>query len=80
MVSVSRLGHVAIRVEDVDRAVGFYTGLGMRLVWKADDWCYLDAGEGRDGLALLGPGYKLQGPISRSISRTVPRLIRFMTA
>ena len=38
MASVSRLGHVAIRVEDVDRAVGFYTGLGMRLVWKADDW------------------------------------------
>ena len=62
MASVSRLGHVAIRVEDVDRAVGFYTGLGMRLVWKADDWCYLEAGEGRDGLALLGPGYKAAGP------------------
>jgi catechol 2,3-dioxygenase-like lactoylglutathione lyase family enzyme len=62
MTSVSRLGHVAIRVEDVDRAVGFYTGLGMRLVWKADDWCYLEAGEGRDGLALLGPGYKAAGP------------------
>ena len=62
MGSVSRLGHVAIRVEDVDRAVVFYTGLGMRLVWKADDWCYLEAGEGRDGLALLGPGYKTAGP------------------
>ena len=62
MASVSRLGHVAIRVEDVDRAGVFYTGLGMRLVWKADAWCYLEAGEGRDGLALLGPRYKAAGP------------------
>ena len=54
---VDRLGHVAIRVENVDRAVAFYTDLGMRLVWSADDWCYLEAGEGRDGLALLGPDY-----------------------
>ena len=59
MTTVDRLGHVAIRVQDVSRAVAFYEGLGMRLVWKADDWCYLEAGEGRDGLALLGPGYKL---------------------
>ena len=34
----------------------------MRLVWKADDWCYLEAGPGRDGLALLGPDYKAAGP------------------
>ena len=34
----------------------------MHLVWKADDWCYLEVGEGRDGLALLGPGYKAAGP------------------
>ena len=52
MTTVDRLGHVAIRVQDVSRAVAFYEGLGMRLVWKADDWCYLEAGEGRDGLAL----------------------------
>ena len=62
MPSVQRLGHVAIRVEDVKRAVAFYTGLGMRLVWEAEDWCYLEAGPGRDGLALLGPGYKAAGP------------------
>ena len=42
---VDRLGHVAIRVENVDRAVAFYTDLGMRLVWRADDWCYLEAGK-----------------------------------
>ena len=62
MVPVHRLGHVAIRVQDMVRAVAFYTGLGMRMVWEADDWCYLEAGEGRDGLALLGPNYKAAGP------------------
>ena len=36
--------------------------LAGRPVWRADDWCYLEAGEGRDGLALLGPDYKAAGP------------------
>jgi catechol 2,3-dioxygenase-like lactoylglutathione lyase family enzyme len=62
MATVDRLGHVAIRVQDVPRAVAFYEGLGMRVVWKADDWCYLEAGPGHDGLALLGPDYKAAGP------------------
>ena len=52
MATVDRLGHVAIRVDDVPRAVEFYTGLGMRLVWEAEDWCYLEA----------GPDYKAAGP------------------
>ena len=60
--SVHRLGHVAIRVDDVDRAKCFYLGLGMKLVWDDPDWCYLEAGESRDGLALLGPTYKAAGP------------------
>ena len=60
--SVHRLGHVAIRVEDVDRAKEFYLSLGMKLVWDDVDWCYLEAGETKDGLALLGPGYKAAGP------------------
>ena len=59
---VSRLGHVAVRVDDVDRAKNFYMSLGMKLVWDDDDWCYLEAGESKDGLALLGPGYKAAGP------------------
>ena len=62
MVSVQRLGHIAIRVKDMDRARSFYIGLGMKLVWQDEDWCYLEAGSGRDGLALLGPGYKAAGP------------------
>ena len=60
--SVHRLGHVAIRVDDVDRAKCFYLNLGMKLVWDDPDWCYLEAGESKDGLALLGPGYKAAGP------------------
>ncbi len=60
--SVHRLGHIAIRVDDVDRAKTFYMDLGMKLVWDDIDWCYLETLESRDGLALLGPGYKAAGP------------------
>ena len=60
--SVHRLGHVAIRVDDVGRAKCFYLSLGMELVWDDPDWCYLEAGESRDGLALLGPNYRAAGP------------------
>ena len=60
--NVQRLGHVAIRVKDIERAKSFYVGLGMNLVWDDNDWCYLEAGSGKDGLALLGPGYKAAGP------------------
>ncbi len=62
MVSVQRLGHIAIRVQDIDRAIAFYLSIGMRVVWRDRDWSYLEAGPGRDGLALLGPGYKAAGP------------------
>ncbi|HIK29110.1 MAG: VOC family protein [Oscillatoriaceae bacterium SKW80] len=57
---LKRLGHVAIRVSDLERAVKFYQNLGMELVWKDADWAYLKAGE--DGLALLSPAYKHAGP------------------
>ncbi len=60
--NVKRLGHIAIRVKDIDRAKAFYIQLGMRLLWDDQDWCYLEAGSSRDGLALLGPGYKAAGP------------------
>ncbi len=62
IINVKRLGHVAIRVEDVGRAKSFYMSLGMKLVWDDQDWCYLETGEGSDGLALLGPSYKVAGP------------------
>ncbi len=60
--NVQRLGHIAIRVQNVERAKSFYLSLGMKLVWDDSDWCYLEAGSSKDGLALLGPGYKAAGP------------------
>ena len=62
IINVQRLGHIAIRVKDIDRAKSFYMNLGMNLVWDDNDWCYLEAGSSKDGLALLGPGYKAAGP------------------
>ena len=62
MLNVQRLGHIAIRVKNIDRAKSFYLDIGMKLIWDAQDWCYLEAGPGKDGLALLGPGYKAAGP------------------
>lgn len=58
--ALQRLGHVAVRVEDIPQAIEFYTRLGMVNVWQDPDWAYMKAGE--DGLALLGPGYRAAGP------------------
>ncbi len=52
---LKRLGHVAICVQDVNKAAEFYQNLGMELVWQDADWAYLKAGN--DGLALLSPNY-----------------------
>ena len=57
---VNRIGHIALRVENLERAKSFYIKLGMNLVWDDKDWSYLEAGKGKDGLALLGPSYKLR--------------------
>ena len=59
---VQRIGHIALRVEKLDRAKSFYLNLGMKLIWDDKDWCYLEAGKGKDGLALLGPSYNAAGP------------------
>ncbi len=59
---MSRLGHVAVRVQDMDRAKGFYQALGLRLTWDAEDWCYLQSPENGDGIALLSPAYTAAGP------------------
>mgnify|MGYP001058902439 CR=1 FL=1 len=56
---LKRIGHVAICVEDIERAAAFYQGLGMQLAWKDADWAYLKAGD--DGLALLSPSYEQAG-------------------
>lgn len=58
--ALKQLGHVAVRVEDISKAVEFYEKLGMVNVWKDPDWAYMKAGD--DGLALLGPGYRAAGP------------------
>lgn len=58
--ALRRLGHVAVRVEDIPKAIEFYRTLGMDPVWQDSDWAYLKAGQ--DGLALLGPGYRSAGP------------------
>ena len=59
---VKRIGHIALRVENLERAKSFYLKLGMKLIWDDKDWCYLEVGQGKDGLALLGPSYKAAGP------------------
>ena len=60
--AVSRLGHVALRVQDMERAKAFYGALGLRLTWDAADWAYMQSPETGDGIALLSPDYKAAGP------------------
>ncbi len=57
--AMRNLGHVAVKVADIPRAIAFYETLGLKAVWQDTDWAYLKAGE--DGLALLGPEYKSAG-------------------
>lgn len=57
---LTRLGHVAVCVKDVQVAVDFYTRLGMEVAWQDEDWAFVKAGG--DGLALLGPKYASAGP------------------
>lgn len=60
--AIPRLGHVALRVQDMDRAKAFYQALGLRLTWEASDWAYLQAPDSGDGVALLSPEYRAAGP------------------
>jgi catechol 2,3-dioxygenase-like lactoylglutathione lyase family enzyme len=60
--AVQRLGHVALRVTDMERAKAFYTALGLQLTWDADDWAYLQSPASGDGVALLSPEYRAAGP------------------
>jgi catechol 2,3-dioxygenase-like lactoylglutathione lyase family enzyme len=56
------LGHVALRVQDMERAKAFYLSLGLQLTWDAPDWAYLEWPGGGSGIALLSPDYKAAGP------------------
>ena len=60
--ALHRLGHVALRVQDMGRAKAFYQALGLRLTWDADDWAYLQSPVTGDGIALLSPAYTAAGP------------------
>ncbi|MCT0201351.1 VOC family protein [Synechococcus sp. CS-602] len=60
--AVQRLGHVALRVEDMPRATAFYQALGLQVTWEADDWTYLQSPESGDGVALLAKTYTAAGP------------------
>jgi catechol 2,3-dioxygenase-like lactoylglutathione lyase family enzyme len=60
--AVHRLGHVALRVTDMERAKAFYIALGLRLTWDAADWAYLQSPLTGDGVALLSPDYRAAGP------------------
>ena len=52
-----KLGHVAVRVNDMDRAVAYYMSLGFNCEWESDDWSYFE-----EGIALLGPKYNRADP------------------
>jgi len=60
--AVHRLGHIAVRVADMERAKAFYTSLGLQLTWDAADWAYLQSPLTGDGVALLSPDYTAAGP------------------
>ncbi|MCH9714860.1 MAG: VOC family protein [Cyanobacteria bacterium] len=57
-----RLGHVALRVQEIGRAIAFYKLLGLRLTWQAEDWAYLQWPDSGAGIALLSPSYTAAGP------------------
>jgi len=57
-----RLGHVALRVQDMERAKAFYLGLGLQLTWDAPDWCYVQWPGSGEGIALLSADYRAAGP------------------
>ncbi|MEB3200578.1 MAG: VOC family protein [Synechococcaceae cyanobacterium] len=60
--AVHRLGHVALRVADMERAKAFYGALGLQVTWDAADWAYLQSPLTGDGIALLSPDYRAAGP------------------
>ena len=64
---MGKLGHVAIRVKDMDRAVAYYMSLGFKCDWESDDWSYFG-----EGIELLGPDINKSFPVFSDDSSVVP--------
>lgn len=65
------LHHVAIRTDDLDKSVTFYTGvLGMKVVtaWQPDErsFVHLDAGDGSI-VELMQDGQPIEAPAERGV-------------
>ncbi len=60
----SKLGHVHLKVRDLDRAIAFYTQLvGLRLVERVgDQFAFLSAGENHHDIALQNVGTAAPAP------------------
>ena len=72
-----QVGHVAIRVDDMERAKAFYLGLGMKLIWDAEDWAYLEPA--MKGWLCWAPTTKPLAPTSPSTSIAATPCRRCMT-
>ena len=65
-ISVSRVGHIVIRVSDIDRALDFYTGvLGLHEVARRDfgegPMVFLSTGHAHHDIALVAAGPVARG-------------------
>ncbi len=65
----TRIGHVKLRVHDLDRAVDFYTRfLNLRLVERVDSlrYAFLSGSDAHHEIALEGAGKELPGASSKA--------------
>ena len=40
--TTGKLGHVAVRVKDMDRALAYYMSIVFNCEWESDDWSYFE--------------------------------------
>ena len=69
MVKPKQLGHVVLRVRDVERSKAFYTDLlGLHVTFESpDSMVFMSAGESSHELALMGLGPDAPGPDSSRV-------------